>query len=175
VNALANEKVAEYINENFVATYMKVGTFQIVNGQKQGGNVASYFCQPTGEVVHAVPGQVTADTLLSEASWAVEARKFALTRSTDLKNGVLDEAKYRSMLRKAHMERFNQARNPGQARINMGYVPPLPKFLPKNLSTQAQANWLLAQKTLAPIEDVFPIVWEQILNEKLSVLPVAMR
>ena len=35
MNALANDKVAEFINENFTASYLKVGTFKIVGGAKQ--------------------------------------------------------------------------------------------------------------------------------------------
>ena len=34
MNALADETVASYVGEHFIATYLKVGTFQIVNGNK---------------------------------------------------------------------------------------------------------------------------------------------
>ena len=41
---------------SFVCSYtimpMKAGTFKIVDGQKQGGNVAAYFCAPDGRVLH---------------------------------------------------------------------------------------------------------------------------
>jgi hypothetical protein len=50
------------------------GTFQIINGQKVGGNVASYFCVWDGGVLHAVPGQVNAQKLLEEAHWAYSSR-----------------------------------------------------------------------------------------------------
>ena len=56
MNALANPEVGKYLNEYFVSSFQKVGTFRIVNGQKQGGNVASYFCAPDGRVLH-VSGQ----------------------------------------------------------------------------------------------------------------------
>ena len=46
VNALANPQVGEYLNQYFVSSYQKVATFRIVGGQKQGGNIASYFCRP---------------------------------------------------------------------------------------------------------------------------------
>jgi len=39
VNALANPEVGTFINKHFVSSFQKVATFQIVNGQKQGGNV----------------------------------------------------------------------------------------------------------------------------------------
>jgi hypothetical protein len=172
VNALANDNVADYINENFVATYMKVGTFQIVDGQKQGGNVASYFCQPDGSVIHAVPGKVEANTLLTEARWAHNTRKFALTRSTDLDKGDVDTIKFRYLIRQAHEERFAVERNPGRPRAS---ALRLPDTLPGNLSTLAQAHWYLAMDPLAKIDTVFPFVWERILNEQLSGLPVAKR
>jgi hypothetical protein len=177
VNALANDKVADYINENFVATYMKVGTFQIINGQKVGGNVASYFCLPDGSVVHAVPGQVDADKLLTEARWAHDAHTYALTRSTIFFTGAVDPAKYRFLIRQAHAERFALEKNPDLARNrSRGFIyGALPPYLPKNLSTLAQAHWYLGTNPLAKIDTVFPFVWEHILNERLSGLPVAMR
>jgi len=39
--------------------------------QKNGGNVAGYFCTPEGYVLNAVVGPVSAQKLLSEAQWAV--------------------------------------------------------------------------------------------------------
>jgi hypothetical protein len=175
VNALANDNVADYINENFVATFMKVGTFRIVDGQKQGGNVASYFCLPDGAVVHAVPGKVDARVLLSEARWAVETRKFASTQSTDLEGGGVDMIRFRFLIRQAHEERFAVERNPALANRSKGNLGRLPPTLPGNLSTQAQAHWYLAMDPLAKIDRVFPFVWERILNEQLSGLPVVQR
>lgn len=40
--------------------------------QKNGGNVASYFLTPQGQVIDAVVGPVKADKLLEEAHWAVD-------------------------------------------------------------------------------------------------------
>jgi hypothetical protein len=52
-----------------------VGSFEVVDEhgklQRNGGNVASYFCTPDGRVVHAVTGPVAAGELLDEAHWAV--------------------------------------------------------------------------------------------------------
>src|SRR5258707_13116437 len=101
-----DDKVAEFVNEHFIATYLKVGTFQIVNGQKQGGHVASYFCLGDGAVLHAVPGAVNARTFLSEARWAVETRKLASTLSTTLATGELDVEKYHAQVKQAHEERY---------------------------------------------------------------------
>ena len=59
MNALANPEVGKYFEKYFVTSFQRVGTFKIVqtpNGpkQKQGGNVATYFCAPDGRVLHAV-------------------------------------------------------------------------------------------------------------------------
>ena len=170
MNALADDKVADYINENFVATFLKVGTFQIINGQKVGGNVASYFCQSDGTVLHAVPGKVDGRTLLDEARWAVESRKLALTHSTNLATGAVDKAMLKQSIRRSHQERFAQTNDRPKF---PGVVASLPPALPMHVSQQAQAHWLLAMTPLASVTSVYPFVWERILREKLSGLPVA--
>jgi len=179
VNALADNKVAEFVNEHCVATYMKVGTFRIVNGQKQGGNVASYFCLPDGSVLHAVAGPVDARKFLNEGRWAVETRKAALTLSTNLVNGDHDQGKYVGLIRQAHEERYHAEQFGGKPIIVQKFknMPQhnganLPVGLPQNQSKQAQVHWLLSMNTLVSIERLYPIVWQQVLNEQLSGLPV---
>ena len=100
MNALANEEVGKYLNENFVSSYQKVATFKIVDGQKQGGNVASYFCAPDGRVLHVVAGPVDAATLLREAKWVVETTRAAMKDAKD------DGARFKAYFRKAHAERL---------------------------------------------------------------------
>ena len=103
MNALANPEVGKYINEFFVASFQKVATFRIVNGgQKQGGNVASYFCAPDGRVLHIVAGPVDAPTLLREAKWVVETTKKAMAESKG------DGATFKAFYRKAHADRLRQ-------------------------------------------------------------------
>jgi hypothetical protein len=92
--------VGEYVNEHFVASFQKVGTFKIVNGQKQGGNVAAYFCAPDGRVLHAVAGPVDGPTMLAEAKWVVDTLK-ATVKST---NG--DAAKFKAAFRQAHADKL---------------------------------------------------------------------
>ena len=75
MGALNNPEVGKYVNEFFVSSYQKVATFKIVNGNKQGGNVAAYFCAPDGPVLHCVAGPVDAATFLREAKWTVETAK----------------------------------------------------------------------------------------------------
>lgn len=65
------------MTSKFVAAHQQAGDFQVVvrNGkveQKNGGNVASYFCTPEGRVINAVLGPVEAEELLREAKWAVD-------------------------------------------------------------------------------------------------------
>ena len=49
-----------------MSSFQKVATFKIVGGNKQGGNVAAYFCAPDGRVLHCVAGPVDAATFLRE-------------------------------------------------------------------------------------------------------------
>jgi hypothetical protein len=100
VSALANKDVGKYVNEYFCSSFQKVATFRIVNGAKQGGNVASYFCAPDGRVLHVVAGPVDADTFLREAKWAVETAKAAV------KDSKGDGAKFKQYLRKAHADKL---------------------------------------------------------------------
>ena len=100
MNALANAEVGKYLNEYFACSFQKVATFRIVGKQKQGGNVASYFCAPDGRVLHVVAGPVNADTLLREAKWVVETTKKAMD---DAKG---DGGKFKAYFRKAHAERL---------------------------------------------------------------------
>ncbi|HLJ93071.1 MAG TPA: hypothetical protein VKU02_07750 [Gemmataceae bacterium] len=103
MNALAHPEVGTYLNEYFVSSFQKVATFRIVaGGQKQGGNVASYFCAPDGRVLHVVAGPVDAATLLHEAKWVIETTKLAMAESTG------DGAAFKAYFRKAHAERLRR-------------------------------------------------------------------
>jgi hypothetical protein len=184
VGALADKTVAAYVNQHFIATYLKVGTFEIVGGQKVGGNVASYFCLPDSSVLHAVAGPVDAKKFLSELRWAVETRKAAQTASTNLATGAFSQAQYRGYISQAHEERyfaenpgtwggnvtFTRAKTPQMVVRNLAMMPPQ---LPRTASQQAQVEWLLARGPLTALEHVYPVIWEQVLGEKLSTLPVA--
>jgi hypothetical protein len=102
VNALAKKEVGEYLNEYFCSAFQKVGTFKIVNGQKQGGNVAAYFCAPDGRVLHIVAGPVDGNTLLREAKWVVDSTKKAMEESKG------DGAKFKALFRKWHADRLRK-------------------------------------------------------------------
>jgi hypothetical protein len=102
VNALANPEVGKYFNEYFASSFQKVATFRLVGAQKQGGNVASYFCAPDGRVLHVVAGPVDAATLLREAQWVVATTKKAMAQSKG------DGAAFKAFFRQAHAERLRQ-------------------------------------------------------------------
>jgi hypothetical protein len=100
VSALASPEVGKYLNEHFCSSFQKVATFKIVGGQKQGGNVASYFCAPDGRVLHCVAGPVDANTMLREAKWVVENTRKAIEESKG------DGGRFKAHFRRAHAERL---------------------------------------------------------------------
>ena len=171
--------MGKYVADNFEVTYQKVGTFRIVGGVKQGGNVASYFCLTDGTVIHAVAGPLNARQYLQELRWAADLRKLAASEA----GGEL--TKYRATLRKGHLERLASESGlklppntlPG---IHNG-PPPVPTAnqirtpVGRNLSTQGQVHALLAYYPLPKIQQLYPIVFEDVLKEKLSTLPVVLK
>ena len=169
MDALANKQVAKYLNDNFVSAYLKVGAFRIINGQKVGGNVASYFCVPEGGVLHAIAGKTDADTLLKEARWAMDIKKSAFAKSTNPENGNINLKKFAGEIRKAHTERYH-----GENRIAWGDNS-LPVNMPLVATQQTKTHWLLAKNPAARLDTIYPRVWQQILGEQLSALPVERR
>jgi hypothetical protein len=186
VNALANDKVGEFFNKHFVSTYQKVGTFKIVNGQKQGGNVASYFCLGDGSVLHAIAGPTDAETMLREAKWVVETRKLATLEA----NGNIQ--KYAQVFRKAHCDRL--ASDQGihvdprrmQATMNidnycsqvMGQRHQLMHHRGKGATVsnkESQMHVLLAVYPLVKLDKIYKLVFESVLNQRVSTQPVAKR
>ncbi len=100
MGALNNAEVGKYVGKYFVAAFQKVGTFKVVGKQKQGGNVAAYFCAPDGRVLHAVAGPVSAAVMLRELKWTVETTEKAI------KEAKKDGAKFKEMFRAAHAARL---------------------------------------------------------------------
>jgi hypothetical protein len=102
VNALANAEVGKFINENFCSSFQRVATFRIVGKQKQGGNVAAYFCAPDGRVLHCIAGPVNAATMLKEARWIVD------TAHKAVKECKGDGAIFKNLLRQAHADKLRK-------------------------------------------------------------------
>ena len=164
MNALANPEVGKYLNEYFVSSFQKVASFRIVNGKKQGGNVASYFCTSDNRVLHAVAGPVDAATLLREARWVVETYKMALLERPD-------GSRLSSFFRKAHNDRLHAEHNIDRLarrnRMNRDWY--------RQLDRPGQVHLLLASTALPRLDQVYKIVFEKILNERISTAPVVQK
>lgn len=102
MGALANPEVGRVVQQHFAAAFQKVATFRIVNGQKQGGNVASYFCAPDGRVLHCVAGPVGAADFLRETRWVVDAVRGATEEHRRT------EQPWKAIFRRRHAERLRQ-------------------------------------------------------------------
>jgi len=100
VGALADPRVGEFVEKYFVSAFQRVGTFKIVGKNKQGGNVATYFCAPDGRVLHSIAGPVNADTMIKEAKWVVDHTKKAIEVAKN------DGGAFKAYFRKAHAERL---------------------------------------------------------------------
>ena len=163
MNALADREVGNYFNTHFVSSFQKVGTFRIVDGRKQGGNVASYFCTADGEVLHVVAGPVRAAVLLREARWVVETWKLA---QLEKKSG----AGLAEFFGKAHAERLKYeygVQYPGTLEDSRAGLD-----VYRALSAQGKVHLLLAVKPLPAIEQIFRTVFERILGEQVSTSPI---
>jgi hypothetical protein len=192
VNALANEEVGELLGRYFVASFQRVGTFKISNGQKQGGNVAAYFCAPDGRVLHAVAGPVSAEVLREEISWVTAKTREAIAQSKG------DATRFKHLMRRAHAERLQEKHGlrvtpvlQDQAlqdlKTALAYrdadgrrlapVLPLPPIenrgeFRRQLSNDAKVHQLLAAHATMKIENLYGAIFEGILGEKVTTRPV---
>ena len=158
---MADSKVGEYLNQHFVSSFQKVGSFQLVDGQKQGGNVVSYFCTPNGGILDAVAGPVDAATLLREARWVEEAYKLGLLE------GKSDTARFKEFFRQAHAERLRKE-------YGLDISTPNAWGHRRGLGNQGRVHLLMAAAPTAKVEQVYKLVFEKILNEKVSTSPVVV-
>ena len=175
MNALADEKVGRFLNTHFVSSYQKVGTFRVADGQKQGGNVACYFCTPHGQVLHVVAGPVRAEVFLREARWVIETHKLAVLEKRHGRHDLQD------FFQQAHAERLNYE-------FGVAYISPTPGSKSdsatdpsallaepryRNLPRQGLVHLLLAAPGSWDIQQLYRVVFERILGENISTLPVA--
>jgi hypothetical protein len=175
VGALAKEEVGKYLNAHCVSCFQKVGTFRIAAGQKQGGNVAGYVCTPDGSVLHILAGPVDADTMLREARWVIETYKLA-----ELENRT-SRAQLQALFRKAHAERLRQEHRYYASASSISSANPSAEDLAallgqreaRRMSRQGQVHLLLSSAPLVRIDQIYALVFEQILNERISTNPVA--
>jgi hypothetical protein len=174
VNALTNPQVGQYLNRHFVSAFQKVATFRIEGGQKQGGNVAGYFCTPAGQVLHAVAGPVDGEAFLREARWANETYHLAqLDATTPRELQAAFRAAHLDRLQKEHGGRFHLRLPPLDADteeslnntlVQYGFIP---------LNNQGKVHLLLAAHPLPPLGRLYKVVFQRILGETISTNPVA--
>jgi len=176
VSALSDHGVGDYLNRHFVSGFQKVATFQINGGQKQGGNVATYFCTPDGLVLHALAGPVDAPIFLSEARWANETYNLAKLEN---KRSV---AQLRTFFRKAHIARLQMEhgvglqvdRLPESSLSKHGLRLLLDSNMHLHLNERGKVHLLLAAAPLAHMDQLYQVVFEKILNERVTTNPVAV-
>jgi hypothetical protein len=181
VGALAQKDVGDYLNKYFVSSYQKISTFTLTSkGQKQGGNVASYFCTADGRVLHAVAGPVSGAKLLEEARWVEETCKLAELH--DIKTFV----QIQKFFRAAHVDRLakefnlniNAKQLPGlepSTASTMIQGPYVKSLLNQSGDQQAKVHLLLAVYSTPKLARVYATVFELILNQEISNVPVVQR
>src|SRR5262249_20408219 len=152
------------------------GTFRVAGVQKQGGNVACYFCTPSGQVLHILAGPVNGEALLREARWVVETWKLAVLE------GGQEAARWRAVFRAAHAERLRQEHGlpaRGQPFIKQevsaaALAALLDQPRVRGLSRQGQVHLLLSAAPLPRVGQVYQAVFERLLGERVSTSPVAV-
>ncbi len=134
--------MARYFAAHFVSAHQQVGSFEVVNEfgtlKKTGGNVASYFCTPDGQVIHAVTGPVKADELLAAAQWAVNVWSDGRAANDPVRIAA------------AHRQELQRPMLAGAA------------------NAQYQVHQLLAERPLPPLNDVYRTVFQRILGQRVS-------
>lgn len=122
-----------------------MGSFEVVDEhgklQRNGGNVASYFCTPEGHVIEAVTGPVGAEELLDEAHWAVASYD-------EVKNAEPSEMP--AVLAWAHRR-----------------ADPSVKAIARTSNPQA-IHQLLAQKPFPRVGEVYEEIFERILKQRVN-------
>ncbi len=131
-----------------MAAHQQVGSFEVVNNfgalRKNGGNVASYFCTPDGRVIDALTGPVTADQLLSEAKWAVDAYEKAGPPSAG----------------QSQAQSLAQAHRQAAEDLGIGSS--------GGRGASQRIHQLLADRPLPPINEIYEEIFEQILGQRVT-------
>lgn len=104
--------------------------------------MASYFCTPDGRVIDAVVGPVSADKLLAEAKWAIDAYEKAGPASAGQAQAMAE----------AHREAAENAT----------------LFSTGRGGSSEQIHQLLAARPLPPLKDVYKEIFERILGQRVT-------
>jgi hypothetical protein len=88
-----------------------------------------------------------------------------------------DAVKHAAYFRKAHAERFFEEHggvsdSKGWDARSQRQVTKLYPQRPANLPAQTQVQWLLASRNFPKVGDIYKIVYQDILGERISNLPV---
>ena len=168
MGALTKDKVGAYVNTHFVSAAQKVGTFTIAGKEKNGGNVASYFCTSEGNVLHVIAGPVDADTFLQEARWVVETMNML-----HLEN-IKAPGPAREFMRRAHQDRLRKEHALGRHVAIPSPTMNLGSLVDRlhGMSNQGKIHYLLTAHPAPRLEQIYRVVFENILKEKISTGPV---
>ncbi len=181
--ALAKPEVGDFLSKHYIAVHDKVGTFTVnvasdgKTPNRDGGNVAAFFCTPSGYVIHAVAGPRTSEAFLAEAKWAT-AVYTQILKDTG-RNSLLPPAdrisRVASALKQAHSDALELLNNPnadGPAAELVRHTPSSDSKL-KGLEAagrkqREQVHRLFKSKAFEPLATVGPEVYSQILGEKVT-------
>ena len=188
---MSDPRVGQYLGEHFIATYHQIGDFEVVNVngklQKNGGNVASYFCTPDGRVIHVTAKPISAEQLLKQATWAVETYQEVSTAAPGnlraqwklveqahlgrLQGNILEfESQVKAEMPRAQKDYHDKIRaqyeHPGKKR------PPEPALvIARRRAAQRlggdRAHQIMAAQPLAPFREIYREVFEKLTNERV--------
>jgi hypothetical protein len=164
---LASRGVGQTLSARYVAAIQKVVPFRSMSGPKPLGAVASYFCTPAGQVLHAVPGDIAADQFLREADWAASLPAI----------GPGGEPAVRQAIRSVHFDRLKQHYGltvpydslprldrpgpPAYQVLDLPVIAALPEI--------GKVHALLAVDPLPRLDHFYPIVWDRVLADRTPV------
>ena len=153
--------------------------------QKNGGNVASYFCTADSRVIHAIAKPVSADKLLQAAVWAVETHRGALL--ADSQNLFIQ----RDFVQQAHLAKLDTTRESFHWKIDeempeaikaydkkikagktpWGQSPESAFLIASRRAAQKlggnRAHQIMAAQPLAEFSEVYKEVFEELTNERI--------
>ncbi len=186
---LAKPEVGDFLSKHFVAAFDRVGTFRVNVGgdgtaaNKNGGNVAAFFCTPSGKVIHAVAGPRTAEAFLAEAKWTTMVYREALSDPRTGRRLVASDQVPRMAvaIRHAHAaaaELIAHPTTPAPGRELVLHEPAADPNLAglerQGLERRRKVHTLLKDIALEPVAQVGPKVYHDILGEELSTKPVEL-